>query len=189
MGKPDGEVTLRPVNEDDLPVLLKSTQDPEMTGEFEWAGWHDPRVWRLRWNENGLISPDGGVLMVDLGSETPGPKTPGPKTLGLVSYRRHQTGPVSQRWEIGIALLPEARGHGYGTRAQRLLVDYLFAHTPVHRIEAGTEVGNVAEQRALERVGFTREGVLRGLVWRDGAWRDSVVYSILRSDLTVITRA
>jgi Acetyltransferase (GNAT) domain len=46
-------------------------------------------------------------------------------------------------WEIGIVLLPEARGRGYGTQAQRLLARYLFAHTTVHRIWAGTEVDNV----------------------------------------------
>jgi RimJ/RimL family protein N-acetyltransferase len=35
----------------------------------------------------------------------------------------------------------------YGTTARRLLVRYLFAHTTVHRIEAATEVDNIAEQR------------------------------------------
>lgn len=68
-------------------------------------------------------------------------------------------------------MLPEARGRGYGTQAHRLLARYLFAHTPVHRVEASTEVGNVAEQRTLEKAGFTREGVTRGVGWRDGAWR------------------
>jgi RimJ/RimL family protein N-acetyltransferase len=61
-------------------------------------------------------------------------------------------------------------------------VRYLFAHTTVHRIEAVTEVGNVGERRALEKTGFTREGVMRGSGWRDGAWRDSLLYSILRTD-------
>ena len=51
----------------------------------------------------------------------------------------------------------------------------MFAHTTVHRIEAATETGNVAEQKALE-------GVLRGIRWRGGAWRDEVLYSILRTD-------
>lgn len=59
---------------------------------------------------------------------------------------------------------------------------YLFAHTTVYRIEASTEVGNIAEQRTLEKAGFTREGVMRGIGWRDGAWRDDVLYSILRTD-------
>jgi RimJ/RimL family protein N-acetyltransferase len=66
--------------------------------------------------------------------------------------------------------------------AARLLSEYLFAHTTVHRIWAGTEVDNIAEQRALEKAGFTREGILRGTGWRDGAWRDGVIYSLLRTD-------
>lgn len=85
-------------------------------------------------------------------------------------------------FEIGIALFEEHRGRGIGTEAQRLLVDYLFATTTAHRLEAGTEVDNVAEQRALERVGFRREGVLRGLFFRAGQWRDCVVYGLLRDD-------
>ncbi len=63
-----------------------------------------------------------------------------------------------------------------------MLARYLFAHTTVHRIEASTEMGNLAEQRALEKAGFTREGVRRGTGWRDGAWRDGVTYSLLRTD-------
>jgi RimJ/RimL family protein N-acetyltransferase len=52
----------------------------------------------------------------------------------------------------------------------------------VQRIEAATEVGNVAEQRALEKAGFTREGVHRCTGWRDGAYRDGVWYSMVRTD-------
>jgi RimJ/RimL family protein N-acetyltransferase len=52
----------------------------------------------------------------------------------------------------------------------------------VHRIWAGTEADNIAEQRALEKAGFTREGVIRGAGWRDGTWRDGVIYSLLRTD-------
>jgi RimJ/RimL family protein N-acetyltransferase len=83
---------------------------------------------------------------------------------------------------MGIGLLPQARGQGSGTEAHRLVVRYLFAHTTVHRIEAVTEAGNIAEQKALEKAGFAREGVRRGSLWRDGAWRDEVLYSVLRTD-------
>ena len=48
------EVALRPVREDDLPMLEELTQDPEKTGEFEWFGWSDLRHWRQGWDENGL---------------------------------------------------------------------------------------------------------------------------------------
>ena len=165
-------IALRLVREEDIALLGNLLQDPEMTGEFGWFGWRDVRRWRRGWDENGLIGTDGGTLIVHRLGET----------LGLVNWRRHQTTPASHNWEIGIALVPEARGHGYGTQAQRLLVRYLFAHTTVHRIWAATEVGNIAEQKALEKAGFTREGVQRGTGWRDGAWRDGVIYSLLRTD-------
>jgi RimJ/RimL family protein N-acetyltransferase len=83
---------------------------------------------------------------------------------------------------IGVIMVPGARGRGDGTQAHRLLAGYLFAHTTAHRIEAGTETGNVAEQRALEKAGFTREGIMREIGWRNGAWRDGVLYSLLRTD-------
>ena len=50
------------------------------------------------------------------------------------------------------------------------------------RVEAHTDVENVAEQRALSKAGFTREGVVRGAQWRDGAYRDGLLYSILRAE-------
>lgn len=169
------EVTLRLVREDDLLMLGELTQDPGKTGEFEWFGWSDVRRWRRGWDENGLISQDGGTLIVTLGDQR----------LGLVNWRKQQVTAAGYCWEIGIILQPEARGHGYGTQAQRLLARYLFAHTTVHRIWAGTEVDNIAEQKSLEKAGFIREGVARAVGWRDGAWRDAVVYSLLRSDLPI----
>lgn len=169
------EVALRPVREDDLPVLERLTQDPEKTGQFEWFGWSDLRRWRTAWDQNGLISPEGGTLIVVHGDQR----------LGLVNWYRQGTVPSSSSsycWEIGITLLADARGRGYGTQAQRMLAHYLFAHTTVHRIWAWIEVDNVAEQKALEKAGFTREGITRGSWWRDGAWRDGVIYSLLRTD-------
>ena len=44
---------------------------------------------------------------------------------------------------------------------------------------------NLAEQRALERAGFTREGVLRHSQFRAGRWRDNVIYSVLRDEVSL----
>jgi RimJ/RimL family protein N-acetyltransferase len=168
----DDHVMLRLVAEDDLNILDRLTQDPDATGEFAWLGWHDLIRFRQWWAENRLISDDHGILMVVRGADR----------LGFVSWYKVPATPGYYYWNIGIALLPEARGQGFGTQAQRLLAQYLFAHTTVQRIEAATEAGNVAEQRALEKAGFTREGVLRATGWRDGAHRDGVWYSMLRTD-------
>jgi ribosomal-protein-alanine N-acetyltransferase len=83
----------------------------------------------------------------------------------------------------GPGLQPGYRGRGLGTAAQRLLVDHLFRCTTVHRLAAGsTDADDVAEQKALERIGLTRDGVLREVAFRDGAWRHSLVYALLRQD-------
>lgn len=171
-GMTDDPVILRAVGEDDLPLLERFLTDPEATGPFQWTGWSDPGRWRRRWAQDGLLGDDGGHLMVVSGAER----------LGFVAWRKVVTSRSSHCWNIGAQLLPEGRGRGVGTQAQRLLVRYLFAHTPVVRLEADTEAGNIAEQRALEKSGFTREGVLRSMVFRDGRWRDVVRYSVLRDE-------
>ncbi len=164
-------LTLRPVGEEDLPLLERLTQDPAAAGEFAWTGWRDLLRFRRGWAEDRLVGDDGGILVIVRRGER----------LGFVSWFQVDF-PPSYYWSMGIALLPEARGKGYGTQAHQVLARYLFAHTTVHRIEGVTEAENVAEQRALEKAGFTREGVMRSVFWRDGAWRDGVLYSLLRTD-------
>jgi RimJ/RimL family protein N-acetyltransferase len=169
------DVSLRPAMESDLPVVDVLMHDPVASSPYQWFGWQAPQHLKRRWFENGLLEPQRGLLMVVKGDER----------LGFVSWAKSQTGPFSTCWNVGIGLLPDARGHGYGTEAQRLLARYLFAHTTVNRLEAMTEIGNIAEQRSLEKAGFTKEGVLRGYGFRNGAYHDSVSYSILRADVTL----
>jgi RimJ/RimL family protein N-acetyltransferase len=104
--------------------------------------------------------------------------------IGTVGWHLERYGPneESGAWNIGIALIPAARGHGHGTEAQRLVADFLFATTQLHRVEASTDVENLAEQRSLEKAGFVREAVLRGVQYRAGAWHDLVNYARLRDD-------
>ena len=166
-------VGLMPAAEGDLPLLYRLTSDPEATGKHEWLGWQDPHAFRRRWEENGLLDDGSGVLMVSLDGER----------IGFVAWRRRQMARTSFCWNVGIALAPENRGQGYGTAAQLLLVRYLFAHSQVNRIEAGTEVTNLAEQRALEKAGFTREGIARGAAFQNGRWHDAVIYSVLRAEV------
>ena len=106
------------------------------------------------------------------------------RVAGSVSWQPVAYGPnpQSRAWSIGIELDRDFCGRGVGTIAQRLLVDMLFATTDAVRIEATTDVENVAEQRALEKAGFRREGVLRSAQWRRGTWHDLVAYARVRDE-------
>ena len=64
-----------------------------------------------------------------------------------------------------------------------LVADWAFG-IGLARLWAGTRPENVASQRVLEKVGFQREGLLRGrLPGPDGTRVDSVNYGLLASDL------
>ena len=104
--------------------------------------------------------------------------------IGTVGWHRVTYGPnpESSAWNFGIDLIPEARGQGHGSEAQRLLAEWLFEHTDANRVEASTDVENITEQRALEKAGYTREGVARGAQFRAGRYRDLITYARLRSD-------
>jgi RimJ/RimL family protein N-acetyltransferase len=178
----DDEVTLRPVREEDLDLLQRFDTDPSALGEFEWFGFTDANVRRRRWEQDGLLGADSSLLGVALPDGT---------FAGIVTWRAVSGAgtPDGSCVEIGIALFPEYRGSGRGTVAQRQLLGYLFEHTPVHRIQAATEVDNSAERHALEHVGFRGEGVMREAVFRRGVWRDLVIYSCLREDRWTIDSA
>ena len=163
---------LRPVAVADLPLLRRFQTEPGLVG-LDWAGYQDPEAVTRRFAEDGYLGAELGRLMVDDGTGT------GP--AGFVSYRDRQYVNV-RHWEIGCALLPERRGQGLGWRAQALLCQYLFQHTPAFRIEAATHEENLAEQHSLDKAGFHLDGVVRAIEYRDGAYRNGYLYSRLRSD-------
>ncbi len=168
-------VNLRPVTPDDLAVLDARANDAGFVGEFTDFGLRPVGTYSQRFAEDGMLSERHGTLLVELADGTP---------IGDVSYHQVAYGPNAggRVYNIGIALAPEQRGKGYGTAVQRLLAEYLFATYPIMRVEASTDLANLAEQRALEKAGFTREGVLRQAQWRNGGWHDMVVYSKLRGE-------
>jgi RimJ/RimL family protein N-acetyltransferase len=103
-------------------------------------------------------------------------------TIGWRLVTVYGPSPMSDALQIGIELVPAGRGQGLGVEAQRLVADHLFASTNVNRVEASTDVDNVAEQHALEKAGYRREGVMRGAQFRAAAHHDLVVYARIRSD-------
>ncbi|MEV8637457.1 GNAT family N-acetyltransferase [Streptosporangium sp. NPDC051023] len=71
----------------------------------------------------------------------------------------------------GYSMLPGFRGRGFMTRAVNLLVEWAFEHTALSRVVAGTSPANLASHRVLERAGFTREGLVHGLLPGPGGTR------------------
>jgi len=167
-------IGLRAVEREDLPLLDSWESDAELLGEFNDFGLRGRQGREEQFARDGLLGTDHGeLLVVDAGGEV----------IGMADYRRVSHGPPqSGAYQIGTHLAPASRGQGYGVEVARLLAGYLFETYPVMRIEAETDVENVAAQHALEKAGFTREGVMRAAQWRSGGWHDLVMYSVLRGE-------
>ncbi len=168
-------ISLRPVTRTDLELLDAWANDRDFTSEYNDFGLAPADAYSQRFAEDGMLTERQATLMI---------VTHDGVVVGDVSYHPAMYGPNvgSRAYNIGISIHADHRGKGYGAEAQRLLAEYLFATQAVMRVEASTDITNTAEQRALEKAGFTREGVLRKAQWRAGAWHDLVVYSKLRGE-------
>jgi len=170
------KIYLRPVRQDDHPFFAAYANDIVFLTEFNFFCLQQQNGQEKQFQVDGLLGSQHGTLVVVTYDSN--------QIIGFVDYHQVQYSPIemSRAYSIGIVLVPEHRRKGYGSEAQHLLSEYLFSVYPIMRVEAATDVTNSAEQRSLEKAGFTREGVLRKAQWRNGNWHDLVVYSKLRGE-------
>ncbi|MET8570889.1 GNAT family protein [Streptomyces sp. NPDC004783] len=83
---------------------------------------------------------------------------------------------------IGLGLLPDARGKGYGTDVVAVLCHYGFVVRGLQRLQIETLADNFGMLRAAERNGFVREGLLRSSAWVLGEFLDEVLLGLLAQD-------
>jgi RimJ/RimL family protein N-acetyltransferase len=90
----------------------------------------------------------------------------------------------NRRLEIGSTwVTPAKQRSAVNTEAKYLQLSHCFDELECARVEFKTDARNEQSRAALERIGATEEGVLRKhMLMPDGAWRDSVYFSILDSE-------
>ncbi|MCX5375679.1 GNAT family N-acetyltransferase [Streptomyces sp. NBC_00091] len=81
--------------------------------------------------------------------------------------------------EVGCWLEPTAAGRGLITKACRVLIDWAFQQRGMHRVEWHVASGNKKSIAVAERLGLTREGVLRQNHLHRGVRQDTEVWAVL----------
>jgi len=84
-----------------------------------------------------------------------------------------------RRADVGYALALPEWGQGYANEAVSRMLDWGFDELELNRVEADIDPRNVPSARALERLGFTREGHLRERWIVAGEVSDSWIYGLL----------
>ena len=82
--------------------------------------------------------------------------------------------------EMGAAINRQYWDRGITTDAGELVLEYAFKVLDLERIQADVLASNIGSIRVLEKLGFQREGTLRGYRIIDGERRDGHIYGLLR---------
>ncbi|HVB10522.1 MAG TPA: GNAT family protein [Bacillota bacterium] len=84
--------------------------------------------------------------------------------------------------QIGFALRPDQWGAGKGQETVRLLLRLGFSELGLHRLWGARSPLNEASARTMQSAGMVEEGRIRGHLFTRGAWRDSIVHSVLSDE-------
>ena len=154
----DGAITLRPLREDDVPLIYEACQDPEI-----------PRFTRVpspytMEHAAGALQTDGDEIrraIVDADD----------RLLGICGLMRFA--PDGLSCEVGYWLATWGRGRGAATRAVELTCHWGFTALGLERIELHAHTENAASRAVADRAGFAEFG--RKVDPEDG--RELVLYA------------
>lgn len=166
---------IRPMRPDEAPLLFAWTRDPDVApfwgGHDHYADLDDfLRHWERHYLDGSDLS-RGRCFTIEADS----------RAIGMVNYNRIDL--HGRSTEIDVVIGEHGyRDRGYGTDALRAFFRFLFDEVGLHRIWLATYDYNARARRAYEKLGMTREGVLREAELVDGRWVDAVVYGLLEHE-------
>ena len=169
-------IRLEPLSREHVPDLALAGQDQaiwefmlygEMRGVVAMAAWVDML---LEYQRRGTDLPFA-VLHQETG-----------RAIGATRYMDIR--PQHRGLEIGGTwYTPQFQRTPVNTEAKYLLLEHAFERLGCIRVQFKTDSRNLRSQRAIERIGAQKEGVLRKhLITPAGVERDSVYYSILNDE-------
>ncbi|PIC79441.1 GNAT family N-acetyltransferase [Sporosarcina sp. P18a] len=167
------QVTLRPMKKDDVEALYGVAQDERI-----WT--HMTISMKTRYDMEKYIQ--AALSAKELGSEYPFVIIHNESNKIIGSTRLMDIALAHKRLEIGNTWLhPEFWQTSINTECKYLLFTHCFEELQMNRVQMKTDHENIRSQRAIERIGAIREGVLRNHMIRiDGTIRHTVMFSVTK---------
>jgi [ribosomal protein S5]-alanine N-acetyltransferase len=100
--------------------------------------------------------------------------------IGTVGLNNLQIG--NKKAEIGFEIHPDYWSNGYTSEASGAVIEYAFNELQLYRMGAITFLENKASIGLLEKIGFRKEGILRGYIFQNGVSNDTHIFSLLRTE-------
>ncbi|WP_409253879.1 GNAT family N-acetyltransferase [Bacillus sp. SCS-153A] len=100
--------------------------------------------------------------------------------IGTVGLNQLQV--ANKKAEIGFEIHPDFWSNGYTSEAAHAVINYAFERLGLFRMGAITFLQNNASISLLEKMGFKKEGILRGFIYQNGVSNDTNVFSLLQPE-------
>jgi ribosomal-protein-alanine N-acetyltransferase len=100
--------------------------------------------------------------------------------VGIIQVRTLGAGFDIAEW--GFAIGSAFWGTGVFQAAAKEVLGFAFGEVGIQRLEARSAVANGRGNGALQKIGATREGLLRKSFLRDGVYHDQVIWSICQDE-------
>jgi diamine N-acetyltransferase len=88
--------------------------------------------------------------------------------------------PQHHRVGLGLLIIEEQQGKGYGQEALEILINYVFSHLKVHQIYANIMGDNQTSIKLFEKFGFKRAGIKRDWIHSDASYKDELLYQLIK---------
>ena len=170
-------LALRPQQAADAGALFEIFSDPRAMRYWSTPPWTTPQQAVERIEQDNAWLEEGAALRLALVPRGAAEQDLGRGVIGTVSLFAFDT--ASQRAEIGYILAPRAWGRGLMHEALCALVAYAFGPLGLRRLEADIDPRNERSGKALERLGFRPEGLLRERWSVAGEVSDSALFGLL----------
>ena len=111
------------------------------------------------------------------------------ETLDGINVGGYNLNTIDERngtFGIGIRINIENRGKGYGTSAMIILLDYAFNERRLNKYQTIIAEGNIASGKMLEKLGCTKEGIIRGTTFHKGKYWDAIHYGLFAEEFNKI---
>lgn len=164
--------SLRYATLEDAPRLFELASDPAVTRFFSWGPYTD--IAQPEAYINGLAARREAGDLLDFLIVKPGTGAVGVTGLSEVSRR-------DRRATVGSWLGHSWWGSGANFEAKAMVTALAFQRLGFDRVTAWANTRNGRSQRALERIGFRREGVLSGWHRHGEHVHDVVIFGLLRA--------
>ncbi|HSM58175.1 MAG TPA: GNAT family N-acetyltransferase [Candidatus Sulfomarinibacteraceae bacterium] len=162
------EVTIRPVQQEDVPALYDAARQPKVA-------------------RTTLLQP---ALEISATEEHVEQKTPGrhylvadvdSRAVGSVSLRQYQNPRLNHSGRLGLLVHPEYWQRGIGTQLVEAILKIADEWLNLHRVELGVFTTNTVAIHLYEKFGFETEGRQSCYAYGPDGWMDHLIMARLRN--------